>query len=127
MNVIVNEDNVIGVMSDLYRTGARTEDGQEIIGTVFYLVLETDSGERLSHNHSFLNIERETVDTGEELLEMWVQTDAEERAERLADRIRQVGTINTENWSYMEPRYGSAAYVDQHIEELQVQREKMAA
>ena len=106
MNVIVNEDNAIGVASELYVAGRCPEEGTEIIRERFFLVLETDHGERLRHTYFFAE---------------------EERAERLAARVVEAGSINTENWSYMEPRYGSAAYVDQWCEQDQIEREKMAA
>lgn len=105
------------VASDLYDTGARNEDGEKIVGEVFYVIATDSAGRRFVHNHSFLSLQRRATTDAERNdpyapeFTFDVDRDAGAKAQALRDRIAAAEWIDSRYWAEGRPAYGSDAYV----------------
>ena len=104
----VRPDQVF-MMSELKSYGY-TEDGEEFIGEVFYVIVESDRGDRWTHNRWYDGVEVSSSEYGTCFQDTreWAHL----RCESLIDAITTVGWVDLDNWSESRPAYGSQAYLD---------------
>lgn len=97
------------IASDLYRAGY-TDDGQEFIAEVFYVVAENDHGDRWEHTSRFPGCKVDGDEWGTGFAD--IRPEATAKAARLLARIEAAGgRIDLAHWRAGRPVYGSDAYV----------------
>lgn len=105
----------IAAVSDLFNYGM-TEDGEAFIAERYYILAESDNGQRWAHTARFDAVKK--IEGGEDCDGMVFFEDhrqeASDKAEALAERIRLFlnagGKLDPLHWIETDPRYGSNAY-----------------
>jgi hypothetical protein len=115
----------ISVASDLYDAG-RDDDGYPFIAELYYVVLQYEDGRTFRHNATFLGDELEVDDEDGMVYHNDVRTEALAKAEHLAERVRQAGTVDFQYWEETDPAYGSDAYIAQGTEAKRAFVERVA-
>jgi hypothetical protein len=106
--------------SNLYSAG-RDEDGEEIYGESFKVVVEFEGGEAYCHEQAFPTVKLEAVwcdDINEMVLGNAINPEEQKaKAERLCARVlRHVeagGKIDMDHWTFYRTVYGTQAYLDE--------------
>jgi hypothetical protein len=116
-----------GITSYLHKFGT-TEDGEDFIAEVLFIVAESRDGSRFSHFATFPCTE-EMFDEEEGLPYFPdMREEARSKAEALLTRIHESGvtfeTLNPEYWTEIAPAYGSKAYVDMDMESVYADLER---
>lgn len=103
----------VSAVSDMFKAGI-TEDGQDYIGLVWYVIFETEGGRRFAHGHRFYSTKAEYCDDVGAMVFPDQSQEAQDGAEQLAERIKAHivagGKLDRAAWSEVDPRYGSDAY-----------------
>ena len=115
----------ISVASDLYNAG-NGDDGYPFIAELYYVVLQYEDGRTFRHNAVFLGDELGVDEEDGMTYHCDVRVEAEAKAERLAERVRQAGKVDFQHWEEVDPAYGSEAYVAQNTEAKRVFAERLA-
>lgn len=102
------------VWEDQFSAGRHPEDGTQVIGEVYYVVIEFENGARLKHSARFANVawvedRSEWCDFGGYFERDW-EGKAKAACERLAAKVRAAGRINPDHWEEMYAAYGSPAF-----------------
>lgn len=107
----------ITVFSDLYVAG-KTEDNEEFLAEVYYVMATNARGERWVHELTFPSCRKHVDDEGLPHFED-IRPLAEARAEDLASRVRKAlaagGQINFDYWVETFPAYGSEAFSNEEM------------
>jgi hypothetical protein len=103
----------VSFREDLYEAGL-TEDGEQYIGSLFYVFIEKVDGSRFRHYKTFKGCKAAHDEDHKYFIDLSVQ--ARDAVRSLCDRIEKHlesgGSLNMDLWSEMAPRYGSEAYLD---------------
>lgn len=109
----------VRVESDLYIAGRDPEEGYEIHGESFFVVVEFEGGECYSHEHRWRNKSFDDVwaDELSEMVRVWNDSTDEcialstKLCDRVTAHVGKGGTLDMGHWQYRRTVYGSAAYV----------------
>jgi len=113
------------VASDLYQAGYG-DDGHPFIAEVYYVVVQYQDGRTFRHQSSFPGAVRQVDDEDGIVYFQDVRESALAEAERLAERVRSRGAIDSQYWEETDPAYGSEAYVSQGTEAKRALAERLA-
>lgn len=92
--------------SEMVDSGLRNEDGQRIIDKVWWIVGENQDGYRIRTIHTFRDeFEAESLSA-------------------IYNHLNVAGDLDTEMFEYIDPAYGSRAYVNEDIEYLRYLQER---
>tara|TARA_R110000868_G_scaffold278108_1_gene537916 strand:- start:52 stop:441 length:390 start_codon:yes stop_codon:yes gene_type:complete len=122
MTTLKTADLDVCVVDDAYCAGV-TEDGENFIATVYRVVAEDATGARWVHEASFRGTKRVVDEDGIDHFPD-LRAAALAAAERLCARVTAAATINLDHWRSTRPCYGSAAYVSEGQEAVDVHFER---
>jgi hypothetical protein len=124
---------MFGITSYLHKFGT-TEDGEDFVGEVYFIVAELEDGTRYSH---FATFPGATAEVDEEHGIPYFPDRREEamaEAENLLGRIEaELGEsikrhgadcLNPDYWTEVAPAYGSRAYIDLDMEGVYAELER---
>lgn len=102
-------------MIDEVVVGYRFDDGQDVIGNVYFIVMEISDGTRYRHFHTWVNkVQKVDEETGEPYFEDLTEKVESEMFKLLGKMIEvylvEKRRIDMRYWEEMEPVYGSEAY-----------------
>lgn len=113
------------VASDLYNAGY-AEDGQPVIGEMYYVVIENADGRRFRHERNFCNTKANSCEYGDFFSDL--SQEAKAAVERLSARVNAAlaagKRLSAASWYEVQAAYGSKAYIDGNWERDLVEWEK---
>lgn len=102
----------IGYRDDFYIAGQF--EGDNIIGSKYYVVAQAEDGSQWAHNRSFLSLRQVYDSDWGDYVFMHEKQQAVAAIEKLSLRIQQHlqagGSIDMQHWYEIDPAYGSEAY-----------------
>ncbi len=103
---------IVSVECDLYVAG-KDEFGNDYTAESYYVVVNRPDGHRMAHNMSWDGCETGVTEDGFTGFGD-IRKEAKAHADKLADRIEEVGVIDDDNWMEIAPSYGSDYYCEVH-------------
>jgi len=112
----------ISVNGHIFEAGRSLEDGTQIVGEHFFILVETDDGFRFRNSRSICSGQMHYTEDGFNVWQQDVDADtarAQVQADKIAAHLEAGGSLNPEYWQRVQGGYGSAGWDEQAEIELE--------